>query len=936
MGFLSSPIFLSIVAVIALLYALPVAIGYWKLSRLTFFCFSIEPQPAEAVPDYVYEYFADAIATLESHQFQCLDYFTVEAVKGNVEWLALLQDDNQIRAMVSTKEQTPGTNPVTVILSTFLTDYGLLETINQIDPEFFPAQARCWQNYVGDVSVDELLQMHRQKLDELSASETVLSLTAAQYFELGKAHSIQRAEHFRQVGAIYWVEPQVSYRLSWRKVATLIANHFRKQWFRKQPPVASQASTSTPVSIASRVERDFVEFQRQQQRENRLSRRTRSWLFLGTLAFFIVAYSSLFNFQGLVIFVAVLLLHEGGHVLAMKLFGYRDTAMLFIPFLGALATARKDDATLTEKVWISLAGPLPGLVLGMGLAIAFHQGWLAPASWGEEAVLILVFLNVFNLLPMYPLDGGQVADVLLFSRHPHLGVIFKAMGTGLLLLLGLVLGTPLLVAFAVLIGLSIPSSFRLAKLNSQLRSEFHATASASLATSDADTLARHLFQHLQHPPYEKLTFAQKSTLITGILQRRKEEGARWTTRVGLSSIYLASLLIGLVGGIAAIMATPNAIEATETELIDPTESAVPITNASTPYSCQADGTQQTTITQNNAVMRDRQITLIGTFDTPAQAQATWQTLQPQLQSEDSARLFGQTIFVSTFNTQTQQQVDAILDAAAATVLAEDWLSGDSTVIRITAEAPNHQQATTVAESLSNFFTVADYIHFAQLRAPWDTQTTLEPEQLWQQTKARYTYAQLVKAEETAYSQITYPNLAWLQMIAGHMIGQERWATSAHQKWMTELYQAQRAAAQQLLDSGENRIDVETVNLFLAELSLQQQQMESGYAYYYEDDEGADEKRMATFDQQLTDLQTRLSERLGANYLPNEEEIGHLEYADNLAAYWLYGEVKQSGTTVNIEELASSQTQETLPAIVAYLCDRQFSNIRYHLADQSEM
>jgi Zn-dependent protease len=121
--------------------------------------------------------------------------------------------------------------------------------------------------------------------------------------------------------------------------------------------------------------------------------------------------------------VGVLLFHEGGHVLAMKIFGYRDVTMLFIPFLGALATAKKEDASLTEKVLISLAGPVPGLVIGIGLAIAFsnenplsivsdNPSWIMPLSW------TLIGLNLFNLLPVYPLDGGQIADLLLFSSNP--------------------------------------------------------------------------------------------------------------------------------------------------------------------------------------------------------------------------------------------------------------------------------------------------------------------------------------------------------------------------------------------------------------------------------------------------------------------------------------------------------------------------------------
>ena len=255
--------------------------------------------------------------------------------------------------------------------------------------------------------------------------------------------------------------------------------------------------------------------------------------------------------------MAVLLLHEGGHVLAMKIFGYRNTVMLFIPFLGALATARKDNASLTEKVWISLAGPLPGLVLGIGVAIAFgtHNlaapgtaAWFDKTDWIRETSWMLIILNLFNLLPIYPLDGGQVADLLLFSRNPYLGVVFKGIGVLLLGLLGL--GQPLMLIFAVLIALTIPTSFRLARLNAGFRKDLR-----NLPHDDRDGLLRFLFTQLQEPLYRSLPFVQKYGLVVGLLDTRQEDTAKWNVRASLTGIYLVSLLTGLVGGLYAIM--PN-------------------------------------------------------------------------------------------------------------------------------------------------------------------------------------------------------------------------------------------------------------------------------------------------------------------------------------------------------------------------------------------
>lgn len=63
--------------------------------------------------------------------------------------------------------------------------------------------------------------------------------------------------------------------------------------------------------------------------------------------------------------VIVLVVHELGHYAAMRAFGYRDTKMFFIPFLGAAVSGRHDDASGTQRAVVALAGPLPGIVLGM-------------------------------------------------------------------------------------------------------------------------------------------------------------------------------------------------------------------------------------------------------------------------------------------------------------------------------------------------------------------------------------------------------------------------------------------------------------------------------------------------------------------------------------------------------------------------------------------
>jgi hypothetical protein len=100
--------------------------------------------------------------------------------------------------------------------------------------------------------------------------------------------------------------------------------------------------------------------------------------------------------------LGVILLHELGHYLAMRAFGYVDTSIFFVPFLGGLAGGRKDNASLAEQMVVLLAGPLPGLLLATVVAMA-----APPSLYGvlRPVVLTTLGVNLFNLLPLLPLDG---------------------------------------------------------------------------------------------------------------------------------------------------------------------------------------------------------------------------------------------------------------------------------------------------------------------------------------------------------------------------------------------------------------------------------------------------------------------------------------------------------------------------------------------------
>src|SRR5205085_12064588 len=125
---------------------------------------------------------------------------------------------------------------------------------------------------------------------------------------------------------------------------------------------------------------------------------------VGTIAVSIAAYSFVFGWPFAVGFVVLLLVHEMGHVIALRREGIKATAPMFIPFLGAVISARSLGDNAAAEARVGLAGPILGSVGAAACIVVWHATgndmWRALAFTG-------FFLNLFNLLPVVPLDGGR-------------------------------------------------------------------------------------------------------------------------------------------------------------------------------------------------------------------------------------------------------------------------------------------------------------------------------------------------------------------------------------------------------------------------------------------------------------------------------------------------------------------------------------------------
>jgi stage IV sporulation protein FB len=155
--------------------------------------------------------------------------------------------------------------------------------------------------------------------------------------------------------------------------------------------------------------------------------------------------------------LAVLLLHEGGHFLMMKLFGYENVRMLFIPLMGAFVHGTKKHYSQRQSLLVILAGPFPGIILGAVCWILAEQ-W--NVAWLGEVALLSFVLNVINLLPFQPLDGGKILQVLLFGRAELLQVILAFTASMGMIALGFFLEMYGVMIFGFLMGFQVRGMHR--------------------------------------------------------------------------------------------------------------------------------------------------------------------------------------------------------------------------------------------------------------------------------------------------------------------------------------------------------------------------------------------------------------------------------------------------------------------------------------------
>jgi stage IV sporulation protein FB len=150
--------------------------------------------------------------------------------------------------------------------------------------------------------------------------------------------------------------------------------------------------------------------------------------------YLVLGYYIFHSFKMLLLITAIVMFHELGHFFAMKFFRYKDLGIFFIPLLGAYVSGTKREVSQKESAIILLAGPLPGIILGILLYFLYDSNpLLAVAGIPFDTIsLLLILLNLINLFPVYPLDGGQLLNRVFLDEESWISKGFVFLSAGIL------------------------------------------------------------------------------------------------------------------------------------------------------------------------------------------------------------------------------------------------------------------------------------------------------------------------------------------------------------------------------------------------------------------------------------------------------------------------------------------------------------------------
>lgn len=284
--------------------------------------------------------------------------------------------------------------------------------------------------------------------------------------------------------------------------------------------------------------------------------RKQVWLKSISSLFLYIAIGYIFfnqNFYLVLILTGVVIFHELGHFVAMKFYNYKELGIFFIPLLGAYVSGNKNEISQKQSAIILLAGPVPGILAGI---LLFYLSGIYDHYLMERIAWILIYLNVLNLLPVYPLDGGQLLNRLFLDSNQVIGKIFIVLSAAAMVWFTISISFYPLLIFPVMLMMRLFTDLQYDKLTGRLENEGIDLDKDYDELTDAqywqlrNALIKHSADYREFqlaPPYEYANNEDKMvTGIKSVLQRSLYQDLSLPGKLLVIFIWLGCFLVPFI------------------------------------------------------------------------------------------------------------------------------------------------------------------------------------------------------------------------------------------------------------------------------------------------------------------------------------------------------------------------------------------------------
>jgi hypothetical protein len=324
----------------------------------------------------------------------------------------------QCFALASRSEMPQDNAPYSVTFANLRADGKGIFTVNRL---LHAALGTLAELHVEDAQCDNLeahWQRHQRRLADAQPKPWITEVSAlVEMLQSVSGRLMERLQKFGKIrasGEVFSVRPVAAFWVligAWFK-----PKHMRKPY--RLLPMQSDALEHALDSLQGDGAQGWQHFQLALEAAPKKRNPWHSTLWFVLLAVLAgVSFGLISSWSVAPALLLIIGVHEFGHYLAMRAFGYRNVDVFFIPFFGGVTTGSKDDATPLQQLVVYLAGPVPGLIAGLAYMLFVPANDAAVFVWLREAAWLSVIVNALNLLPLVPLDGGRIVELFVFARR---------------------------------------------------------------------------------------------------------------------------------------------------------------------------------------------------------------------------------------------------------------------------------------------------------------------------------------------------------------------------------------------------------------------------------------------------------------------------------------------------------------------------------------